>query len=359
MPSSGSRPWSRRISSGDRYAASTSVPACPPKRTVARWRKAGRCSARIHVGQPSRDGHDLGGVGAVDLLVAEVGTMAIGRLDPPLRRADRDADAVVLADQEQRQGQVLVGDADGGVDGTGRRRVVGRRVTEAAHHQRVGGPADRRLQLAGPADGEGHAQRPRQVGRDGRGLRDDRQVGVAEHLVAPAGHRFVGGGQHAPEHVGDRIVAGHLAGSGDVEPAAAVVEQGRVGRPERAGDGGVGLVARRADRVEATALRAQPAGGQVEVAARGLVVEQREGRRRRPAMCPSDVAAGARSDPAGREAGEVAEERFLHDVAPLAHALSLAQRERPRRSSGLALIRTGGPCGRTFRAWPGGSCDPR
>ena len=39
------------------------------------------------------------------------GAMAVGRLDPPLRRADADADAVVLADQEQRQGQVLVGDA--------------------------------------------------------------------------------------------------------------------------------------------------------------------------------------------------------------------------------------------------------
>ena len=116
------------------------------------------------------------------------------------------------------------------------------------------GQRDRRVQLAGPADGEGHAQRPRQVGRDGGGLRDDGQVGVAEHLVAPAGHGFVGRRQHALEDVGDRIVARHLAGSGHVEPAAAVVEQGRVGGPEGAGDGGVGLVARRADRVEATAL---------------------------------------------------------------------------------------------------------
>ena len=136
------------------------------------------------------------------------------------------------------------------------------------------GQSMRRVELAGAADGEGHPEGARQVGGDRGGLRDDREGVVAEDLVPAAGDGFVGRRQQPPEHVVDAVVAGDLGGPGQVEPAAAVVEQRRVRRPEGSGDGGVPLVAGGSDRVEAVALGPQPAGREVEVAAARLGIEQ-------------------------------------------------------------------------------------
>ena len=65
-----------------------------------------------------------------------------------------------------------------------------------------------------------------------------------------------------------------LLGPGQVEAARAVVQQRRIVGPQGGGDEGVGLMAGRADRVEAASLGTQPAGGVVEVAAGDLGVEQ-------------------------------------------------------------------------------------
>ena len=65
-----------------------------------------------------------------------------------------------------------------------------------------------------------------------------------------------------------------LLGAGQVEAAGPVVQQRRVGGPQGGGDEGVGLVPRRADRVEPVAPSAQPSRRVVEVAAGDLGVEE-------------------------------------------------------------------------------------
>ena len=78
-------------------------------------------------------------------------------------------------------------------------------------------------------------------------------------------------------------VASDLSRPRQVEGTRAVVEQGRVARPQRQRDDGVALVPGRADRVEGAALLLQPARREVAAAAADLRAPDRIGvRRRRP-----------------------------------------------------------------------------
>jgi hypothetical protein len=119
----------------------------------------------------------------------------------------------------------------------------------------------------------------RQVAGDRAGLRRMASDEAAEDLVAAARDGLVGGGADAAHHVEARRGARHLPGAGAEEAAGAVVEEGRVGRAQRPGDGGVALVARAADRVVALALRAQPARRVIELAAADLALEESRGSR--------------------------------------------------------------------------------
>ena len=197
--------------------------------------------------------------------------------DPAAWSPDADPQAVVLADQQQRHRQALIGRPAGGVDSAGRRGVARRRVPEAGHRDGVRGPRGRDPQLGGPPDRERDPDGSRQVRRDRGRLRDDGQVVVPEDLVTAARDRLVAGGDQAEQDVPQRLGAGYLRGAGQVEAARAVVEQRGVIGPQDRPDRRVGLVPRGTDRVEAAALGAQVPCGQVEMPAAGLGVEQGDG----------------------------------------------------------------------------------
>ncbi len=211
---------------------------------------------------------------AVDGEVPQAVAVTIGGLDPALRRAHADADAVVLAHQQQRHRQALESAVQCRVDRAGRGGVVGRGVAETAHHHGVRGPGRRHPELGRPAQRERQSDRAWQVRGDGRGLRDDGQFGITENLVPPGGNRLVGRGDDAQQHVAQRVLARHLQPAAHVETAGAVVQQRRIRRPQRGGDRGVGLVPGRTDAVEALPLRTQQPRPQVQVPATGLGVEQ-------------------------------------------------------------------------------------
>ena len=180
-----------------------------------------------------------------------------------------------LSSQTKQQGhlETLVDGVTDRVEGADGRRVVGRGVTEAGHHHGVVGPRRAQAEASTASEREGQAEGSRQVGGDRRGLRDDVEGRVAEDLVPAARDRVVGARHQAEQHVGHGVDP-HLGRPGAVERARPIVQQGRVGRPQRQGHGGVGLVAGRGDRVEPLARRLQRPSGKVEVAAQGLGVEE-------------------------------------------------------------------------------------
>ena len=195
--------------------------------------------------------------------------------DPARRRPHADADPVVLDHQQQRQREMLVSAVRRGVDRPGRGRVVQGRVAEAGGHDRIRGPLRGPAEPGGPVQGEGQAESAGQVRGDRRGLRDDVQQGMAEHLVAAARDGLVRRGDQAEQDVRDPVPGRRgLLAPGQVEGARAVVQQGRVGDPQRRGDAGVALVPGRPDRVVPGILGPQPARGQIEVAAGQLRVEE-------------------------------------------------------------------------------------
>src|ERR1700722_5960437 len=81
---------------------------------------------------------DVSQIRAGDLLIAPAWPAGQGGSDPARGRADADAEPVVLAHQQQRYRQALVGAVTRGVERTDGSRVIDRRVTEAGDHDRVG-----------------------------------------------------------------------------------------------------------------------------------------------------------------------------------------------------------------------------
>ena len=156
------------------------------------------------------------------------------------------------------------------------RRVVQRRVAEAANHDRAVGPWALDAELACPVDRYRNPHRTRQVRGDRRGLRDHGQRVVAEHLVPPACDRLVDRGGDALHHVGDAVPA-CLRRAGEVEGAGAVVEERGIRGTQGKRDRRVALVPSRADRVEGALLLLEPARRVVAMPALDLRAPERLG----------------------------------------------------------------------------------
>ena len=197
------------------------------------------------------------------------------RLYPARRGSRRNADPIVLAQEDEGHGRALISCPLGGVERALRGGVIGRGVTEAAQDDPVFGDRHvRQFQSPRYAETESGADRLRQMRGDGAGLGRDGQRFRSDDLVATAGNRVLRRRCEAQEHVPGRGLSRHFLGSMDLEGIGAIMEEGEVVGAEGFGDGRIVFVARAADRVEALAARLQASREPVHLPARHLTVEE-------------------------------------------------------------------------------------
>ncbi len=222
----------------------------------------------LHLGVPGGQVEAIGVEIVQPRLVAE----ALG--NPAVRRLHRDAQPVVLADEQDWRRQFLVGRPHRGVERRLRGSVIGRGVAERAQHDTVGGNRQRLRQSLATLDGQCRAQRFGQVRGDGRGLRQYPQWLAAPHLVPTTTGRVIGAGSEGKRGIAQRVDARHLARAFDHEGAGAIVQECGVGMPAGPRQQRVAFMAGRPDGIEDLVLHAQYARHQVQLAAGQLRIEQ-------------------------------------------------------------------------------------
>ena len=281
-------------------------------------RKAGRRCARTHRAALAAAARRPAGRQPSAAKYSSPARAAEGRRDPARGGLGADADAVVLADEQDRRRHTLVGGVDGGVDRSERGGVVRGRIAETADDDAVVGPRQCESELGGPVDGEGDPDRSRKVGGDRRGLRDDVEIVPAEDLVPAATDRLLGRRDDPEQHVAQPVAAPTCCAPGEEEAARAVVQQRGIGGPQGGGDGDVSLVSRRADGVEPLPAGTEPARRQIEVSAPELGVEEvhglphRQRRSRLDRVVEASTAGLGAVGQGGHSGGEVLIDLFGH-----------------------------------------------
>jgi YtoQ family protein len=213
------------------------------------------------------------------LEVAQVAQPAEGVVDPAPRRVDRDADAVVFADEQDRHRAAASMRVTRRVDPGEGGGMVGGRVAEGAADQRAGGMLVVDSEPPRAPQGEGGPDRFRYVRSDRARLRRHPKLAAAPDLVPAVGDRLLDAGAEAEQRVEQRRGGGVPSRARHHESAASVVQKTRIGQLELRPDDRVVLVAGAGNGVVADTLRLEAAGRDVELPAEHLVFEQRGGGR--------------------------------------------------------------------------------
>ena len=194
------------------------------------------------------------------------------RLYPTTWRAHRNADAIILAQEDQRHGQVLVSRPASRVDCTLRRRMVGRRVAKRAQDNRI--VRQHRIiqfQALRHADAVRSAHGLWQMRCDGAGLRRDKGLCTTKHLVAPTRDRILRRSGKAKRHIVKRRQSACLFLALNQESRIAIVQEGHIGLTRGRGHCRGAFVARTADGIKGLSLRSP--GPQIEMPRHDLAVE--------------------------------------------------------------------------------------
>lgn len=206
-------------------------------------------------------------------MIADGGASLDALLNPVLGGGDGDAEAIVFADEEDGQGELLIGDPGGGVEAALGGGVIEGGVTEATYIDGVLGEARVASAVVAAAVGEGGADGFGGVRGDGGGLGRDAEFGGAPDFVPSSGDGVFFGGNKAQAGIEDGALSSFLPGPLHHEGAASIVEEGHVCGAAVKGDEAVAFVAGAADGVEAFVLGAEFTGDEVEGAVLHLGVE--------------------------------------------------------------------------------------
>ncbi len=159
----------------------------------------------LHLGMPG------GQVQAIGEEIVEPRLPAEALGNPAVRRLHRNAQPVVLADEQDRRRQLLVGRPHRGIERGLRGGMIGRGIPERAQHDAIGGNRQRLPQPLAALDGQRGAQRLRQVRSNRRGLRQHPQWLAAPHLVAATAGRIIRAGGEGQSGIAQRVDTRHLA----------------------------------------------------------------------------------------------------------------------------------------------------
>ncbi len=222
-------------------------------------------------GHPVRLGH----VQAVGLEVADTRAGAEALAYPLRRRRHRDAQAVVLADEQHRAGQMLECRPGGGIEAGQGRGVVHGGIAEAAHREGILGNRQR-VVVTPPVltDGERRAHCLGQVRGDGGGLRHHPHRAGSPDLVATAGDRVLRARGERECRVIHRIDIGELARAFHHERPGAIVEKRRIAGAHGTRHRRVPFMAGAADGVEPLVARTHVPCLEIQMPREHLRIEQ-------------------------------------------------------------------------------------
>ena len=202
-------------------------------------------------------------------------------VNPVGGRLHGNADAVVLAEEDDGRIAPAAHGVARGVDAGQRRGVVGRGVAKGAQHDGVRLEAVGHPEAVGPAQRVGQAVGLGQVRGNGARLRWNPQRLAAPDLVPAAGNGVISRSTKRTDSVQNPVTSRGETRARHHQPAGPIVQEARVVDAQQGADDGVLLVSGARDGVEGLVGLAQFPRRHIQQPAGDLVLEDVEGRARR------------------------------------------------------------------------------